>query len=527
MIKNLIQIFVILFSISSIQATILEFPDSLLHYEKRIMQYYIAGDLDSAEQFISQLIDMTENNLDKKYFTNALLLNAEINSMYEPEKSDSIARKAQNIAIKIDYQKAIALSLYYTAAYQLKKSIPEAIKIFDQSIEICQKYNFLDVEALSKAIKGEAYRLLGNYESALNLYLESKVIFDQIIKNDSSLIVLTNYGSVINSLGIIYKTIENYEDAIVFQKEYLILSKQIGDTWSAASAYNNMGNIYKQLGDYKLALKNLFKALEIFRELEYEHAVSQVYMNIANNYLELNELDQAEEYYSKSEQIALKLNYEDGLMYTYASIGEFKLFQSKFKSAIDYFKKSLELSKKLQMRSIVSYNYDGLSRVFDSLKDYKSSLIFFKRHIELKDSLINLQNAQKIAEIKTRYEIENQMREEQYRKEQQRKLSQQKLKRRNLLQYFALAVFFIILFAFILLLGKFKVSMSHYEGIIFIACLLLFEFIMILIEHYIDQYTHEIPLFKFAINIIVVLILTPFNRFLETRISIINKTPKN
>ena len=62
--------------------------------------------------------------------------------------------------------------------------------------------------------------IIANYKEALKYYIHSIRLFDKLIKGSKSPLLYYYYGELTNSIGIIYKKLENYNESINYYKKY-------------------------------------------------------------------------------------------------------------------------------------------------------------------------------------------------------------------------------------------------------------------------------------------------------------------
>jgi putative effector of murein hydrolase len=72
-----------------------------------------------------------------------------------------------------------------------------------------------------------------------------------------------------------------------------------------------------------------------------------------------------------------------------------------------------------------------------------------------------------------------------------------------------------VLFGIVLSLGFIKVSPTIAEGIIFFAFLILFEFLLVFTEPYLEQYTNGEPIYNLLANAVLALLIFPVHAILE------------
>jgi len=66
--------------------------------------------------------------------------------------------------------------------------------------------------------------------------------------------------------------------------------------------------------------------------------------------------------------------------------------------------------------------------------------------------------------------------------------------------------------------GWFAIREKTAKSMIFVSVVLLFEFILVLIDPLIDQYTGGNPALKFAINSAIALLMIPVHNFLVSKL---------
>ena len=72
-----------------------------------------------------------------------------------------------------------------------------------------------------------------------------------------------------------------------------------------------------------------------------------------------------------------------------------------------------------------------------------------------------------------------------------------------------------MLFGIVLSLGFIKVSPNIAEGLIFFAFLILFEFVLVFTEPYMEQYTNDEPMYNLLANSVLAIVIFPLHAILE------------
>ena len=66
-------------------------------------------------------------------------------------------------------------------------------------------------------------------------------------------------------------------------------------------------------------------------------------------------------------------------------------------------------------------------------------------------------------------------------------------------------------------LGFVKVSERVAQGLIFVSLLLVFEFILVFMDPYLDNITRGVPIYKLLVNVLLATFIFPVHGFLEGR----------
>ncbi|MBL4577079.1 MAG: hypothetical protein JKX74_01325, partial [Flavobacteriales bacterium] len=71
---------------------------------------------------------------------------------------------------------------------------------------------------------------------------------------------------------------------------------------------------------------------------------------------------------------------------------------------------------------------------------------------------------------------------------------------------------------FVAMLGKLSLPVKVAEGLIFFSFLILFEFILVLADPYVDNWTGGAPGLKLLINATIAALIFPLHAFFEARL---------
>ena len=123
--------------------------------------------------------------------------------------------------------------------------------------------------------RGKAYHYLGNYDSAIFNYQESRSLF---LKIGYSLGV----GKVRGSMGNTYLALREYDLAISCYEECLVISRKTNNQKSIGATLGNLGNIYFATGQYYIAIDYAKQSLTIAEKIGDLHGIGIALTNLGN-----------------------------------------------------------------------------------------------------------------------------------------------------------------------------------------------------------------------------------------------------
>jgi hypothetical protein len=151
-----------------------------------------------------------------------------------------------------------------------------------------------------------------------------------------------------------------------------------------------------------------------------------------------------------------------------------------------------------------------LDSVYQKLGDYKNARYFNSQYHLYKDSLQKLSMEKDLLAL----EVENENR----RKEREEAEAAKAKNERHNIQYMGITAGIAGVFIVLVMLGAFSVSKTTIRILGFFAFIFLFEFIILLADHEIHDWTHGEPWKILAIKIALISILLPLHHFLEEKV---------
>jgi len=214
------------------------------------------------------------------------------------------------------------------------------------------------------------------FAAALHSYQQALTIYQSIKDRKGE-------EHALNGLGIAYKSLGDYKQAIDYQQQSLAIARKIGDQLGESHALGNLGVAYESLGDYKQAIDYQQQSLAIKRKIGDQLGESHALGNLGLAYESLGDYKQAIDYHQQSLAIKRKIGDQLGegaslgnLGLAYESLGDYK-------QAIDYHQQSLAIARKIGNKLGEGASLGNLGLAYKSLGDYKQAIDYQQQRLAI------------------------------------------------------------------------------------------------------------------------------------------------
>ena len=463
----------------------------------------------------------------------------------EPDKALSYYKKALKMAKKIEDKTGIAACLNQIGiVFQAQGNYQKSLSYYQRSLGVCKEWlNSLpfdeDRGRAEKVIAGnlldigEVNRLLGNYDIAVDFYLQSLKLYEQLLDSPLKAIVRSGKFGISqcwNNIGIIYYYQGNYQKAMDYFIRSLKIKEILGQKRLIADQMMNIGVILKNLEEIEKAKDYYMSSLSAYKKIGYNRGISACLTNIANIYEIQEELQKSLDYLLQSLKIRRELGYQLGISLILGNIGNLYSKKGKYHIAIEYFNKSIAIAKEIGSKKQLMYSYKGLSDVNaqsakvsnSTLKlrhmRYAKAFEYHKLYAAMKDSLFNEEKSKEIGRLEEHYLIEKRIAKEKAQAKVEAKIKAGEKAQRYSLQYMGSFIGIVVLLIVVFTLAGVYIPIGFAEILIFIIFVLFFEFILVLLDPVVDEFSGGAPAIKLAFNAIVAGMMYPLHRYLELKL---------
>jgi len=463
-----------------------------------------------------------------------------------PDTAIQLSKRALQIYIENDIVQGIASAYNHIGAfYRIKSDYPAALKYHRKGVEIQESLGDKQGMAISYNNIGLIYTNQSSYPQALTYYYKSLKIKEELGNKQG--IALTY-----NNIGIIYKKQSSYPQALSYYFKSLKIMEELGNKHAVASIYNNIGLIYTNQSSYPQALSYYYKSLKIYEEQGNKLGMTGSYTNIGSLYTTVYEqgdslakgvgdpiaigwasdnptqlLDTAMYYQQKALSIKEELSDEYGMSITLGGIGAIYVQKRKYAEALQHYHQAALLADSIGAMQEESDAHAGLAECYEKLaplnppaggKYYRLALEHYKQYSTLKDSVFNEEKSKDLGKLEAKHEFEMAEQERKRQEEEQARILEEQTERRNLLQYSGILIFIVAFFITLLFSGQLNIPVRLAEGGVFFTFLLVFEFLLVLTDPYIEQYTGGEPAYKLMVNAGLAGLIFPLHSIAEAKL---------
>lgn len=292
--------------------------------------------------------------------------------------------------------------------------------------------------ALAINTQGVSFLVKGDYANAIDYYMRSLAIWEEI-ENKRGI------ANSLNNIGVIYKEQGDYARAIDYYNQSLFLREEIGNKQGIATSLNNIGNIYREQGNYSSAIDYYTRSLSIKEEFGDKRGIAITLINIGIIYSEQDDFAKAIKYYTRSLSLREEIGDKRGIASSLNRIGIIYQKQGNNAKAITYGTRALTIAQ--EVGAVVEIR-DAAKALYDAYKAtgrYNLALIMHELYLIAKDSIDSDKNQKEVIRQGYEYEYEKQKAKEEKIRLEEDKAKEISQTRNYIIVFSGLGLLFILL----------------------------------------------------------------------------------
>jgi eukaryotic-like serine/threonine-protein kinase len=242
-----------------------------------------------------------------------------------------------------------------------------ALDLFNRGLSFAIAVDNQEQKSLILHALGVTYRLMNKPDEAMRNYQQSMEIDQRLGLKRSLAINYVEMGTIQKVIGKPDAALASYGQALKIQQE-IGVKKELGDT------YIDMGGVYQDRGQFNQALQMFKDALQIQRDTGDENYQGLCLNNIGLVYLGEGDIDNALTYLQQALQLREKLNVPSDIADTVDKIGDAYSRLGRYDEALKSFMRSLDLSRKNGDAAGAAVESARIGRVFQAQGRYGAAI---------------------------------------------------------------------------------------------------------------------------------------------------------
>ena len=268
----------------------------------------------------------------------------------------------------------------------------------DELIELSEGLNSYTGMVAGYTQKGNANRLMGNLEEALEWYFKGIDIANK--EGDFTMV-----GKFFIAIADAYGVSGNRTNAIIFYNRAIDQLRSTTDSLSLGTALFNCGDEYLINEVYDTALVYFEESGKIFENIDFLLGTGYNLGNIGKVYAYQGLTDLAEANLNRSIEILEEFEDFYPISVYLLEMSEISFDRNEPRKAIDFARRSLDLAQRFKLKEQVSNAHFQLAELYESTGDFQGAYSHHKDHITYRDSINNIETVENLANLRTNFEV--------------------------------------------------------------------------------------------------------------------------
>lgn len=403
----------------------------------------LSAQQNSSAQIFNEIFELP----DKPYKVDSLNFLSKELRYKNPKLSKIFADSAFSIAKRLNYNSGMAESFHKQAALERAKgNTYKALELYAQSKQMWDELKNEEQVAKVEHDMGMTHKTRGEYREALDNYLSSTKTFQRL--------GLKSYeASAQNNIGVVYQALGQIEYAEKAHEVAYNLYNELKSKKGMAQVMFNQGTSLNKMGKFKEALDIYWRVGGIYTALGDNLRKNENHYNLGNTHYYLKNLDSAIYHYFQCVDFFEKTPRSEALAGIYNNLGNAFLEKGNYDAARNYFNSCLEVLEKNDSHPKLEERLmKSLSSLYEKLGDEKKALKYFKQSKKISDSLFQERKVNALNELTIKHGLNSAEQENARLQAEKEKIAAQ----RNVLVSWMLVLFLIGLSAFLLYFQRVK-----------------------------------------------------------------------
>ncbi len=318
----------------------------------------------------------------------------------EQQTAEKHLLKAASLAKELsDYEREISAYNNLGNLFARNQEYNKAKEHYDKSLQVAIDNKHLYGQSRAYLNIGNVYYLKGYWTTCGEYYIKSAAIKQKLGDSDG-------LAKLNNNIGAVYKEQGRYQKSIEYYKKSAAYYESVGDTSRLAETWINISVAQIFQKQPEKGEQRLRQTLLLLANKNAPGLILSVRLNLAFAKYEMQDYSHALEELDIANSIATTINDDHNLVYINNLYGACLFHQGKYQKAIEFYGLSLQGAENLGVFDEQTKALFGLYEAEAKRGNFEQSLTWLESYNAIKDSLFNLETANKLSELQEKYDTE-------------------------------------------------------------------------------------------------------------------------
>lgn len=281
----------------------------------------------------------------------------------------------------------------------------EALRYYQDAVKLARKMKNDTLLGTFRNNVGLEYKSLGRYREAVDEYYATLKLKEKIGAGNKAL------SATLLNLGVVWDLLGDQKNARMYYQRSLALKKELGDSLGISRLLSNISVIEKNSGDWKQAVKTIQESNRWNSTVKDYSQYYVNYSNLANINKNNSDWEQAFRYFDSAFYYARELNNSEYLSDLYQNLGSLHFDRGNYAEAIRFLSKALDFPGE-EMTDVLRHEIHGnLAEAYSRDGQYKLALMHLQLSNTYRDRIFKVENQKAIQEAREKYETEHKEKE--------------------------------------------------------------------------------------------------------------------
>ncbi|PKP15949.1 MAG: hypothetical protein CVU07_08475 [Bacteroidetes bacterium HGW-Bacteroidetes-23] len=201
-----------------------------------------------------------------------------------------------------------------------------------------------------------------------------------------------------------------HKEAINYLKNAIEINTKEKNYTNLGINLNRLGNIYEDLGEIEKSIASYKEGIQNAKKDNYVLLEAELSVNLGRLYLTSKNYLHAEKFLLIGEKLCREVNAPQTLLIACSDLGSYYLEKNNLEKSFAYYSEAYELAKETGNYSYLVITAENLSDYYTNEKEFNKAYRFLKEAYVAKDSVFNLEVADKTEDLLRQYQ--NELKEE-------------------------------------------------------------------------------------------------------------------